>query len=157
MSEETTPVEETNSGGQQDVVKPVEDSTDWKSEARKWEARAKANSTAAEKLQALEDEQKSELEKAQEKANQALKDAEDAKREAARFHIAATHKISDDYFDLLTGGTEDELTAQAEKISTLITSTTNTASFIPGSAEQDAVALNGDGIENALKNALGIR
>lgn len=158
MSENTATTTETTQVEQpEQVEEAAKKDTDWKAEARKWEQRAKANYSAVEKLQALEDEKKSELEKAQDKAAQALQEAENAKREAARFRIAATHKISDEYFDLLTGSTEDELTAQAEKISQLIASTKTPHTVIPAGAEKDDLALNGDGIENALKNALGIR
>ena len=45
--------------------------TDWKAEARKWEARAKENSDAAAELQKLKESQMSELEKAQTRAQQA--------------------------------------------------------------------------------------
>lgn len=157
MSEETTETTTETTEVETSGEAVVKKDTDWKAEARKWESRAKANYSAVEKLQTLEDEKKSELEKAQDKAAQALKEAEDAKREAARFRVAASNGIGDEYFDLLTGSTEVELTAQAEKISQLIASTKTPHTVIPAGAEKDDLALNGDGIENALKNALGIR
>ena len=42
---------------------PAQDGTDWKSEARKWEERAKANKDAADQLAALEEANKTEAEK----------------------------------------------------------------------------------------------
>ena len=48
-----------------DTPDPVAELVRWKSEARKHEARAKANAAAAEKLAKLEDAKKSELERAQ--------------------------------------------------------------------------------------------
>lgn len=48
-----------------DTPDPVAELARWKSEARKHEARAKANAAAAEKLAKLEDAKKSELERAQ--------------------------------------------------------------------------------------------
>mgnify|MGYP006929311749 CR=1 FL=1 len=56
---------------------PVEshDTTDWRAEARKWEARAKENRDAANRLQQLEDANKSETEKLTERATVAEKNA----------------------------------------------------------------------------------
>lgn len=42
----------------------VQDKTDWKAEARKWEARAKQNSDAAARLAQIEEANKTDLEKA---------------------------------------------------------------------------------------------
>ena len=53
-----------------DPTPPV-DETDWKAEARKWEQRAKENKTAAERLAELESANKSEIERATEKATAA--------------------------------------------------------------------------------------
>ena len=121
MSEVTTPVED-----QKPAENPQEEEskTDWKAEARKWEARAKENKTAAEKLQELEEAKKSELQKAQEAADKAQKQAEEALAEAARLRIAAKHGIGEDHLDLLTGSSDDELEAKAQKLSALIKSTT---------------------------------
>lgn len=57
---------------------PETDTTDWKAEARKWEARAKENRTAAEKLAQLEDANKSETEKLADKLTQAEQRAQEA-------------------------------------------------------------------------------
>ena len=50
--------------------KPTDDakSTDWKAEARKWEARAKENAKAAEELQRIKDSQLTEAERLQKRA-----------------------------------------------------------------------------------------
>lgn len=66
MSEETKPAEPIT--GQPD---PAQDTTDWKAEARKWEARAKEHSAAADKLAAREDADKTELQKALDRATAA--------------------------------------------------------------------------------------
>ena len=78
--------------GQQDP--PATDGPDWKAEARKWEQRAKENSSAAARLQELEDAQKSELQKMQDAI--AERDAQladlprKARAEAIRFASLAT-------------------------------------------------------------------
>ncbi len=96
---------------------PESDDTDWKAEARKWEQRAKDNKSAAERLAALEDANKSELEKANEKALAAEKAAEKAQADALRLRVALKHNVSDEDADLfLTGTDEETLTKQAQRL-----------------------------------------
>jgi hypothetical protein len=66
--------------------------TDWKAESRKWETRAKENKDAAEKLQQLEDAQKSELQKANDRAEKAEKRAEEAEKRAKELEGAQTRR-----------------------------------------------------------------
>lgn len=125
MSEVTAPVEPEVTKPEGGTPKPeAPDTTDWKAESRKWEARAKENKSAAEKLQELEDSQKSEIQKAQEAAQTAQAELAKSKAETLRLKIAATHGIGEDHLDLLTGADEEELEAKAKKLSTLIKSTT---------------------------------
>lgn len=91
--------------------------TDWKSEARKWETRAKENSDAAKKLAAIEEASKTESERQAERLNAAEKAAQDATREALRYKIAAKFQVSDDDAELfLTGTDEVTLIRQAERL-----------------------------------------
>lgn len=72
---------------------------------------------AAERLREIEDQQKSDLEKANEKI--AELEAKDAKSqvEALRWRIAAKHGISDEDAEVfLTGSDEDSITKQAERL-----------------------------------------
>lgn len=101
-------------------VEMQEDKTDWKAEARKWEARAKENSGAAQKLTELENASKSELQRAIDRAAAAEAALATAQAESLRLSIAARHGISGDHLDLLTGSSEDELEAKAQKLSALI-------------------------------------
>lgn len=138
--------------------------TDWKAEARKWEARAKENFSAVEELQRLKDAEKTELQRATEAAEAAQRELAASKQEAARLRIAAKHGIGEDHLDLLTGSDEAELEAKAEKLAKLIKTPTTEepqrkgawAPFDPDEGKSPNMALNGDGIENALKNVLGI-
>jgi hypothetical protein len=75
----------------------------------------------AEQFSALEEASKSELQRVAETAEKAKRDAENAQAEAIRYKAAATHGISAEFFDLLGSGTEDEITARAEKIAALAT------------------------------------
>ena len=125
MSETTTeapaqePVSEnTESTETTENVKATEDTTDWKAESRKWEARSKANSEAAAKLAKIE-------------ADQAAKEAESAKAEtdalkldATRYRTAAAHGISAEDADIfLLGKDEASITAQAERLSAILSAT----------------------------------
>lgn len=139
---------------------PVQE-TDWKAEARKWEARAKENSGAASKLAEIEEAGKTEAQRLQEQLTTLQERAATAERDRERLAVIAKHGIPEDLHDLVHGATPEALEASAAKVKTLIAATAQpeqAASFvIPGEGGSPNLALNGDGIEAALKNALGIR
>ena len=125
-------------------------------------ARAKAAEDAARSLQAQLDEikksQMSDLEKAQATAQEYQSAAAQAQAEALRWRIAAKHGISDeDAETFLTGTDEATLTRQAERLSALNTATPATPrpDRTQGGSGQP-VALNSDGLEQALRDKLGI-
>jgi hypothetical protein len=96
---------------------PTKAETDWKAEARKWEERAKENRSAAERLAAIEESQKTEAQKAADRIAALEAEANDAKALALRFKIAAKFAVSDDDADLfLTGKDEATLTKQAQRL-----------------------------------------
>lgn len=119
-------------------VEPQEDKTDWKAEARKWEARAKENNGAAQKLTELENASKSELQKAIDRAAAAEAALATAQAESLRLTIAARHGISGDHLDLLTGSSEDELEEKAKKLSALITDSGKSDPFPKADPSQGA-------------------
>lgn len=94
--------------------------TDWKAEARKWEARAKENKGAAEKLAQIEEANKTELEKAKERAEKAEAEAHRLKAETERHQIiekvAADTGISASVLARMVGETEEEISANAEAV-----------------------------------------
>lgn len=105
--------------------------------------------------------QMSDLEKAQAAAQDLQREAETARAEALRWRIAAKHGISDeDAETFLTASDEATLTRQAERLATLATASAAT----PATPKPDLTqggrggspALNGDGLEQALKDKLGI-
>lgn len=113
------------------------------------------------KLDQIEKANMSELEKAQASAAENLKAAEAAKSEALRWRIAAKHGISDDDAEtFLTGTDEDSLTKQAERLAALAAAKAGPTTPKPDLSQGGSAtppALNGDGIESALKTKLGIR
>ena len=94
--------------------------TDWKAECRKWEKRAKENDRAAKELAEIREQQKTDLEKAverAEKAEAALKEREAADARAALVReVMDKHRVDPKYADLLTAADEEGLTAQAKLI-----------------------------------------
>lgn len=109
------------------------------------------------KLKEYEDRDKSELEKLQERATLAEQELEKARREQSRLSVATKHGIPAEHLDLLHGDTEEALEVQAQKIATLIAANNQPSRVVVGEQGEPApLALNGDGIEDALKRALGI-
>lgn len=97
---------------------------DWKAQSRKWEARAKANQAKAEKLDKLEEESKSELQKAQEERDRLTKELETIKSE--REHASLISRISQETGvpqELLHGETEDDILASANAINAYLEKT----------------------------------
>jgi len=88
----------------------------WKQKSRLWESRARENSAAAKKLQELEDANKSELEKAVARAEAAEKQLGELQLSKLRGDIALESGVPADLVDFLTGGDEESLRAQAEKL-----------------------------------------
>lgn len=133
--------------------------TDWKAEARKWEARAKENlasakqnETAARRLAEIEEAQKTETQKSQERLEAAEKRAAELELRSIRAEVAAAKGVP---AALLTGSTQEELEAAADALIEFRGEQKPPSLHIP--AEGSApVALNGDGLESALKQALGI-
>jgi hypothetical protein len=95
----------------------------WKTESRKWEKRSKENSSAATKLREIEQQNMSELEKAQ--AAQA--DAEERATTAMAMHnrvmAAAANNLPVDLIEDLGSGTEEEINERAERFARVIEET----------------------------------
>lgn len=94
------------------------DTTDWKAESRKWEKRAKENATAAEKLRAIEEANKTEAQKLTERAEAA--EAKVREFEAAaerRSWRAEVSKETGIPVDILRGDTREEIEAHAKTLS----------------------------------------
>jgi len=134
---------------------------DWKAKSRMWEQRAKQNNDAAQKLAEIEESQKTEAQKLQEQLTALQNRAATAERDKERLSVIAKHGIPEEYHDLVHGTDAESLAASAAKVKALITANAptqqNEASFvIPSEGSSPSLALNGDGIESALRKALGI-
>lgn len=95
------------------------DSTDWKSEARKWEQRAKDNKSAADELAAIKESQKSESERLSDQLVEATRQVEQIPAKVAeglRAHLVKLHGITDEDAELfLTSDDPDVLLRQAAR------------------------------------------
>lgn len=109
--------------------------TDWEAEATKWQALAKKHEKrqlealgfksqdeitqlrqAAQKYAEFEDAQKSELQKATERAQTVERQLADERAQNARLLAAATHSIPPELIELLGNGTAEEINSRAEAL-----------------------------------------
>lgn len=111
----------TGDGGQASGGRtPAEEVAHWKAMARKNEARARENSKAAAKLQELEDKDKTELQRANDRAAKAERDAQEATAERHRLLAAAKHGLGPDLVEYLGTGSEEDIFTRAENLSKVI-------------------------------------
>jgi hypothetical protein len=94
-----------------DAAHTADEVAKWKAMARKHEADAKANAAAAKRLQELDDANKSEVQKATDRAAAAEAEATRWRTSAARSAIAAETAVP---VDLITGDDEDAMRAAAK-------------------------------------------
>ena len=88
-------------------------------EARNLRTRVKELEAYEAKVRDIEEAQKSEAQKIQERADAAEQRAKAAETELVRERIARRHKIDDDDLDLLGTGTEEQIEARAERLAAL--------------------------------------
>jgi hypothetical protein len=134
---ETTTTEETETV----TTEPVDTATDvdWKAEAEKWKALSRKNETevkalrpAAQKLADLEEAQKSELEKAQARAEAAEKKALETELTALRASVALEKGLSPSQAKRLVGASREDLEADADELLADLKNTTRTAPSAEG-------------------------
>lgn len=91
--------------------------TDWKAEARKWERRSKENADKAKAYDELQEQSKTELEKAREQAASYKRQVDElnakAERDAARAKVAKDTGVP---AELISGDDEDSMRAFAEAV-----------------------------------------
>jgi exonuclease VII large subunit len=142
-----------------EVTAPSE--TDWKAEARKWESRAKEsnqkakeNEEAASRLAQIEEANKTEAERQSEELARLRSELETTRTGQLRAEVAAAHGLP---VSLLSGSSKEELEASAEALIAFRGEPASAAReplIIPGEGNAP-LALNGSGLEEALKKALG--
>jgi hypothetical protein len=111
---------ENGQGQDDDLAAQVEH---WKQMSRKHEQRAKANSSAASRLQQIEDANKTELQKAQDAQATAERERDEARSSHARVMAAASNNLPPELIDHLGTGTEEEINERAELFSRIIDET----------------------------------
>ncbi len=160
MADDNTPHGETSEETQQGIE---HQETDWKAEARKWESRAKenlnaakVNETAAQRLAEIEESQKTEAQRAQERLDAAEKRAAELELRSIRAEVAAAKGVP---VSLLSGTTQAEIEASADALIAFRgeQAPQHGVYTVTAAGQRPELALNGDGIESALKSALGIR
>jgi hypothetical protein len=121
MSEETTatPDVEAEAVDEKPEAEPQGESTgtDWKAEARKWEARAKAAKADTEDAQRWRDYEQSlkpEQERMADELARVKAEATSATAQLLRYEVAAAKGITGEATSLLKGTTRDELEAEAD-------------------------------------------
>lgn len=125
MAEEVTPEVENT-----DAAKPAQESSepdvDYKAkfeetlrESRKWESRAKENVEKAKQLDELQESQKTEQEKLNERLTAAEKAANEKAAELLRYQVGVKHGFNEQQLKLLSGASEDELEEKAAAILSL--------------------------------------
>lgn len=121
MTEEQNPVQQPEETTQAETHVEAKPETDWKTEARKWESRAKENKEAADELAKLKEAEKTELEKeraAREKAEQEASALKHEKELADwRSQVAKETNLPG---DILRGDTLEEIQAHAAQIKSCV-------------------------------------
>lgn len=104
--------------------------------------------------------QKSETQKAIDRAETAERALTEAQTNSLRLSVIAKHQIPEEYHEFIVGADEEELEAKALKFEALIAAQPEPSGrqtlIIPGEGRSPDQALNGDGLEAALKSKLGI-
>ena len=122
MSETTEAVAEAT---ETEATETAEESTDFKSEAEKWKAlarqneqRAKQNADAAKRLAEIEDANKSELERANARAEEAERRALELELSSVRAAVALEKGLTPSQAKRLVGSSREELEADADDLLT---------------------------------------
>ena len=132
---------------------------DWKAKAREWERRAKENKAAADKLTELEEAQKSAEQKAAERLAEAERRAAELEVKATRAEVSATSGIPANILAGPADHTPEGVRAFADMIAALIEERAQPRNPRPDLTQGGSgapLALNGDGLEEALRSKLGI-
>ena len=159
MSDETTEPTPAQGEAIQQTPEQTAPEVDWKAKAREWERRAKENKAAADRLAEMEEAQKSAEQKAAERLAEAERKAAEAEVRAARASVSASTGIP---VEILAGpddGSAEALQAFADRLAAYIEDRGKPRQPRPDPAQGNGrdLALNGDGLEAALRAKLGIR
>jgi len=143
--------------------KPTETVEFWKQKAREQESRAKANAEAAQKLQQFEDRDKTEAQRLTERAEAAERRAAEVEGRAVRLEVAAEKGLTPAQAQRLVGETREQLEADADALLEMFkpAPVEDSSELVPsldlGTRGGTPMPLNGDPLEKALRNSLGIK
>lgn len=122
--------------------------------ARKAAEKAAADATA--RLKQLESANLSDLERAQKEATEAKDALAALTKQALRDRVALTKGVPADLAEFLSGDTEDEIAAKADVLLARLNTPTSPRPDASQAAGGAPLALNSDGLEQALRDKLGI-
>lgn len=124
-----------------EVVEPTVFDADYvkalRAEAAKYRTEARAN---AERLQAIEDSQKSEAEKTQERLVAAEKEATAARLDALRYRVGVAAGLPPEFISRLQGDDEESMTTDAQQLAALLPKPAPVVSTRPTPLQPGAVA-----------------
>lgn len=121
----------------------AEDVEKWKSLARKHEARAKENAEKAKRLDELDEANKSEIQKAQDRVTAEKKRADEAAAQLALLKAAVKHKLTEDDLELLADVPADQIEDRAARLAKRIQASEKAKDFGGGHRGGDV----GDGVK----------
>lgn len=124
-----------------------------KSERAARAAAEKAAADALAKIKAFEDAQKSEAEKQAERLAEFERENAELKAAKTRAEVAAAKGVP---ANLLSGSSLEELEASADALIAFKGAQEPQKLIVPGEGRSPDLPLNGDGLEQSLKKALGI-
>lgn len=166
MSDETTGTEPQGTATTTPTTQPANpeapaQETDWKAEARKWEERAKANRSAAEKLAEIEEASKTEAQRMAERLAKAEERVAAFERSEQvngwRDEVAKATGVP---ANVLKGSTKEEIEEHANTLKSLITPPETRKGmlgpYVPTEGTAPAADLAGDPLEAAIRQKLGI-
>lgn len=113
------------------------ESTDWKSEARKWEQRAKANASAADELTKLKESEKSELQRLQERAESAESLLAQTEIQSMHARLAAEYGVP---VEAIHGDDEDTARKSAQTVVEWASSTFQPKKKVPSRGLQSGAS-----------------
>lgn len=128
-----------------------------KSEREARKAAEKAAAEAAARIKEFEDAQKSEAEKQAERLAEIERENASLKSAKARAEVAAAKGIPASLIAGPASDSAEDLEAYAEALIAFRGEQQQPTYTVPVAGQRPELALNGDGIESALKSALGIR
>lgn len=111
-------------GSETPPAKPAEDTTDWKTEARKWEGLAKADKDDAKAWRDYQESKRTDDEKREQREREREAELQSYKTKALKADVADDKKVPAEWRKFLTGSTKEELESSADDLLKLIAADT---------------------------------